>query len=204
MNAPPSVRPALADEDRDVARVLTDAFVDEAGLNYWLRQGAAKERSRARFFDRAVRDAVHPERELWVAEEGGAKQGAAIWLSPGKKAYDLTAWKQLMLTPLMLSIAGIGGMSKGFALAEKLEALHPHRPHAHLVFLGVATAAQGKGVGSAILKNTLAPLDATGTMAFLETTTPRNVALYERHGFVVSGEMNVPGLQLWTMTRQPR
>lgn len=204
MNAPPAVRPARAEEERDVARVLTDAFVDEAGLNYWLRQGAAKQRARERFFDRAVKDAVHPERELWVAEDDRARLGAAIWLSPGKKAYDLTPLKQLMLTPLMLSIAGIGGMSKGFALAEKLEALHPHSPHAHLVFLGVATAAQGKGVGSAILKQTLASLDASGTMAFLETTTPRNVALYERHGFVVTGELNVPGLQLWTMTRQAR
>lgn len=204
MSAPPSVRPARAAEERDVARVLTDAFVDEAGLNYWLRQGEAKRRARERFFDRAVQDAVHPQRELWVAQEGAEKLGAAIWLSPGKKAYDLSAVKQLMLMPMMLSIAGVGGMSRGFALAEKLEALHPHAPHAHLVFLGVSTAAQGKGVGSAILKTTLAPLDASGTLAFLETTTPRNVALYERHGFVVSGELNVPGLQLWTMTREPR
>ncbi|WP_395648147.1 GNAT family N-acetyltransferase [Terricaulis sp.] len=204
MSAPPSVRPARAEEICDVAQVLTDAFVDEAGLNYWLRQGAAKQRARERFFDRAVKDAVHPERELWLAEAGGETLGAAIWLAPGKKAYDLSPLKQLALTPLMLSIAGLGGMSRGFALAEKLEALHPHGSHAHLVFLGVATAAQGRGVGSAILKHTLAPLDASGTMAFLETTTPRNVALYERHGFVVSGELNVPGLQLWTMTRQPR
>jgi ribosomal protein S18 acetylase RimI-like enzyme len=204
MNAPPVVRKARENEAGAVARVLTDAFVDEAGLNYWLKQGAEKERARTRFFERAVNDAVHPERELWIAEDGGQKLGAAIWLSPGKKAYDLTPLKQLMLTPLMLAIAGFGGMSRGFALAEKLEALHPSVPHAHLVFLGVATAAQGRGVGSAVLKQTLTPLDASGTLAFLETTTPRNVSLYERHGFAITGEINVPNLQLWTMTRQPR
>jgi ribosomal protein S18 acetylase RimI-like enzyme len=95
-------------------------------------------------------------------------------------------------------------MSRGFALADKMEALHPHEPHAHLAFLGVATAAQGRGVGSSILKQTLAPLDVSGTLGYLETTTERNVALYERHGFVVSGEIKLPGLHLWTMTRAPR
>ena len=204
MNAPPQVRPARAHEDAIVARVLTDAFVDEDGLNYWLRQGAAKERSRKLFFDAAVKDAVHPQRDLWVAEAEDDALGAAIWLAPGRKAYDLSLWRQLTLMPLMLSIAGAGGMSRGFALADKMEMLHPREPHAHLVFLGVATAAQGRGVGSAILKQTLAPLDASGTLGYLETTTERNVALYERHGFAVGGEIKLPGLHLWTMKRAPR
>ena len=41
------VRAARADERAGAAAVLTDAFVDEAGLNYWLRQDARKERCRA-------------------------------------------------------------------------------------------------------------------------------------------------------------
>lgn len=204
MSAPPEVRPARENEDRIVARVLTDAFVDEAGLNYWLRQGEAKERARARFFDAAVRDAVHPARQLWLVADGSTPLGAAIWLSPGQKAFNLTPWRQLMVTPLMLSIAGVRGALRGMDVAEKLEQYHPHAPHAHLVFLGVAGAAQGKGVGSAILKHTLAPLDAAGTLAYLEATTERNVALYRRHGFEVTGEFELPGLHFWTMTRQPQ
>jgi ribosomal protein S18 acetylase RimI-like enzyme len=204
MNAPPVVRVARADETGAVARVLTDAFVDEAGLNYWLRQGAAKEQARARFFDKAVRDGVHPRRALWIAEANGAPAGAAIWLAPGCKAYDFTLLQQIAMAPLLLSIAGTGGTSRGFALADQLEALHPQRPHAHLAYLGVASAAQGQGVGSAILKATLAPLDAQGVLAYLETSTGRNVALYQRHGFVVTGEIKLPNLHMWTMTRQPR
>ncbi len=204
MSGPPLVRPARAEEEGAVAAVLTDAFVDEAGLNYWLRQGAAKDRARARFFEAAAADAVHPKRDLWVAEAEGAPQGAAIWLAPGCHAYDFTPLKQIALTPLLLSIAGVGGMARGLGLASKLAALHPETPHAHLAFLGVATAAQGQGVGSAILKATLAPLDAQGVMAFLETTTASNIALYQRHGFEVNGEIKVPGLTIWTMTRTAR
>jgi len=204
MNAPPTVRPARREESAAGAVVLTDAFVDEAGLNYWLRQGASKERSRGRFFDAVVQDAVHRERELWLAEDGDQRLGAAVWLSPGKKAFDFSFWQELALAPLMLSIAGISGMQRGFALAEKLAEYHPHEPHAHLVFLGVAKAAQGRGVGSEILKRTLAPLDAAGTVAYLECSTERNAALYARHGFETSGEFNLPGLHMWAMTRQPR
>lgn len=204
MNAPPHVRPARLEESAIVARVLTDAFVDEDGLNYWLRQGEVKDKSRKLFFDAAVRDAVHPTRDLWLAEADGETLGAAIWLAPGRKPYDLSLWRQLTLAPLMFSIAGVSGMSRGFALAEDMETLHPHEPHAHLVFLGVAPTAQGRGVGSAILKHTLAPLDASGTVGYLEATTDRNVALYQRHGFEVTGEIKRLGLHLRTMTRTPR
>ncbi len=77
-------------------------------------------------------------------------------------------------------------------------------PHAHLQFLGVSSEAQGQGVGSAILKTTLAPLDAGGTVGYLEASTERNVALYARHGFEVTNEFDLPGLHFWCMTRMPR
>ncbi|MEZ6021997.1 MAG: GNAT family N-acetyltransferase [Hyphomonadaceae bacterium] len=204
MNAPPTVRDARADESAAVARVLTDAFVDEDGLNYWLKQGAAKTRSRRTFFDAAVRDVVHPARRIEVAEADGALAGAAIWLKPGDKAFDLPPLRQLMLTPLLLRVAGVQGMQRATALGRQLTALHPHVPHAHLVFLGVAPAMQGRGVGSAMLKHALAPLDAAGLHAYLEASTERNIALYERHGFVVTGAFELPGLHMRTMLRAPR
>ena len=77
-------------------------------------------------------------------------------------------------------------------------------PHAHLVFLGVSTAAQGKGVGSAMLKAQLAPVDAQHLPAYLETSSQRNVDLYARHGFEITGEFDKPGLHMWTMTRPAR
>ena len=151
-----------------------------------------------------MRNAIHPQRELWAAESDGAVLGAAIWLSPGVKAFDHTALQQLMMLPLLLSIAGFQGMDRGRALGGKLAGYHPKQPHAHLVFLGVSPQAQGSGVGSALLKQTLAPVDAQGLTAYLETSTPRNVELYQRHGFDVTGEFELPGLHFWCMTRAPR
>lgn len=204
MSAPPSVRRAQANERQTVANVLHDAFVDEDGLNYWLRQGDAKERARQLFFNAAVRDAVHPKRELWLAEEGETPLGAAIWLPPGAAAFDHNPLQQLLMAPLLLSIAGREGLKRARVLGSRLAEHHPREPHAHLVFLGVATAAQGRGAGSAMLKATLAPLDLKGMTAYLEASKERNVALYLRHGFEVTGEFELPGVRFWTMTRQPR
>jgi ribosomal protein S18 acetylase RimI-like enzyme len=202
--SPPLVRPARADERDDVIDVLTDAFADEDGLNYWLKQGADKDRARRRFFKAAVADMIHPQRDLWLYKSGGAVRGAAIWLAPGKKAFDLSFWRQITLTPLLLSIAGFEGAERGKDVGARLAAMHPTEPHAHLVFLGVPPRAQGQGIGSAILKQTLAPLDAAGTTAYLECSTARNAALYQRHGFEITGEFDLPGLHMWAMTRQPR
>lgn len=204
MNATPSVRLARRVENAAMSAVFTDAFVDEAGLNFWLKQGKAKERARRRFFDAVVESAVHPQRDIYVAEDGGERLGAALWLTPGKKAFDFSFLQELNVAPLMLSIAGIGGMRRGFGLAAQLSHYHPKAPHAHLVFLGVTGAAQGRGVGSALLKQTLAPLDAAGTTAYLECSTARNAALYQRHGFEVTGEFDLPSLHMWAMVRQPR
>ena len=204
MSGPPAVRLTQRDESKAMSPVLTDAFVDEAGLNYWLKQGREKERARRKFFDAIVEDAVHPERDLYVAESNGERLGGALWLRPGQKAFDLSFAKEMALAPLMLSIAGVNGMMRGFALADKLETYHPKEPHAHLVFLGVVSKAQGQGVGSELLKHTLAPLDASGTVAYLECSTERNAALYQRHGFEVTGEFDLPNLHMWTMARQPR
>lgn len=204
MSGPPTVRVAHAGEVNAVAGVLADAFVDEDGLNYWLKQGAAKERARRVFFDAAVRDIVHPMRRLEVAESDGGIAGAAIWLNPGDKAFDLPPFRELMLTPLLFRVAGIEGLKRATALGRQLTELHPHVPHAHLVFLGVAPSMQGRGVGSAMLKYALAPLDRSGTHAYLEASTERNIALYQRHGFVVTGEFKLPGLHMRTMLREPR
>jgi ribosomal protein S18 acetylase RimI-like enzyme len=200
----PLVRAERGGELDAISAVLTDAFVDEAGLNYWLRQDGRKERARRDFFDAVVRKALNPERDIWVAEANGALAGAAIWLAPGLKAFAFPWWRELLYTPLFLSIAGAAGMQRAQDLGRRLATYHPSATHAHLQFLGVSSTAQGQGIGSALLKETLTRLDRDGTVAYLEASTERNVALYQRHGFEVTGGFELPGLTFWCMTRMPR
>lgn len=87
---------------------------------------------------------------------------------------------------------------------QQMDHYHPTQPHWYLPLLGVRRAFHGQGLGSALLKHTLAHCDRDGLPAYLEATSPRNVALYERHGFERIGEIRVPAFPtLNPMMRQP-
>ncbi len=202
MSAPPEVARAGRGDAAVLVDILTAAFGDEPLLNWWLKQGDAKERARRGFFDHAVRGGVHPKAEFWRFGDAAA----AIWTPPGATAFDLSPWRTLLVLPRLMSIAGRRGLNRALELGAILTAHHPSEPHAHLVFLGVRPDRQGQGLGSAILKRTLADVDQAHLPAYLETATEANVRLYQRYGFDVSAELRCPpdGPAFWTMLRPAR
>ena len=53
---------------------------------------------------------------------------------------------------------------------------------------------RGAGIGTTLLRHHLASLDASGTAAYLEATSPRSRGLYERFGFRPYGApIELPG-----------
>ncbi|WP_373696803.1 GNAT family N-acetyltransferase [Microvirga yunnanensis] len=69
--------------------------------------------------------------------------------------------------------------------------VQPDEPHWYLPLIGVNPAQQGKGYGSALLKHALRLCDEDGTLAYLESSNPKNIPLYQRHGFQVLGTIQV-------------
>ncbi len=71
--------------------------------------------------------------------------------------------------------------------------------------MGVEPNAQGSGLGGALMRHAVARCDDEGAMAFLESSNPRNVSLYERHGFEAMGQIQIGAGPLVTpMLRRPR
>ena len=98
------------------------------------------------------------------------------------------------------------GIAADRAHLERMEQRHRHdRSHWYLFILGTEQAAQGQGLGSALLAHMLARVDAAGLPAYLESSSERNLALYGRHGFAVTSEVAIPGgPRIWPMRREPR
>jgi ribosomal protein S18 acetylase RimI-like enzyme len=89
----------------------------------------------------------------------------------------------------------------------RIENSHPKdRPHWYLEFLGTEPARQGQGMGSSLLRPILALCDRDGLGAYLESSTDRSQALYERHGFEVVELFNMPGggPEIRRMWREPQ
>jgi len=71
--------------------------------------------------------------------------------------------------------------------------------------IGVRPEWQGRGFGSALLRPILERCDRERLPAYLEASSPRNRALYERHGFAVVEEMRVSDSPpVWRMWREAK
>jgi GNAT superfamily N-acetyltransferase len=167
-------------------RVLTAAFADDP-LARWLLPGDLP--AEIVFGPLVADSAAHGE--LTVAPDGTA---AAVWLPrPAEPAGDRQ--------PIPDALAHLR------TFLELAEARHPTGPvHLYLVLLGVLPDAQGRGLGGTLLRERLGRADADGVPAYLEATSPRSRALYERHGFRESGDpIHLPdGPTLWPMWRPSR
>ena len=137
-------------------------------------------------------------------EDGSADRsadgaGAALWVAPTAEDGDET------LVAVLQASTSPGRHRDLFTLLERAEAQHPRVPHWYLPFIGVAPSGQGQGIGSALMSRGLERCDRDGLPAYLEASTPRNRALYERHGFAVVGEIRVADSPpLWPMLRPAR
>ena len=164
--------------DRDVVLdALTLAFVGDPCMRYTLSTAHAF-LAGFRAFATAMGGEALEQGSAWVAGEGAA---AALWLPPG-----VSSNSEAMLAVIAPTLADEKWPVIG-EVAETMRQYHPQAPHWYLAMVGVDPAHQGMGLGSAILKESLKRCDADGMMAYLESSNPKNIPLYERHGFEVIG-----------------
>ena len=89
-------------------------------------------------------------------------------------------------------------------LRKFFELRHPRTPHHYVLIVGVEPELQGRGIGSELMRPTLEHCDRTGLHAYLEASSDRSAALYERLGFRTERELRLgssPPLRL--MIRPP-
>lgn len=125
--------------------------------------------------------------------------GAALWLPPGVEP-DMETLDEIVETHAPAHIR-----SDANGVFEQMGVFHPKEPHWYLPLIAVDPARQGQGHGSELLREALARCDRDGLLAYLESSNPRNITLYERHGFEVMGRIQVGSSPVLTpMSRRPR
>lgn len=192
-----AVRKADPADRPTASAVLTAGFLDDP-VTHWLVPDPRRRPGTMPAVFGLYFDAFQPHGETYLTEDGA---GAALWLPPGQE----------LLTPDALEAFGrrveeAAGPDAGrmFELGEFFDAHAPAEPHWHLQLLAVSPDHQGQGLGSRLLDDLLPRADRAGEAAYLEATTPRSRALYERHGFRCIGRIELPdGPPLWRMWRSP-
>jgi ribosomal protein S18 acetylase RimI-like enzyme len=124
---------------------------------------------------------------------------AALWLPPNVHPDEdqLTSLAQRTVSEQI---------QKDFlSVFEQMGHYHPNEPHWFLPFMGVDPSQQSKGFGSALLQHTLIQCDRENKLAYLESSNPRNIPLYKRHGFELLGTIQIgTSPSIAPMLRRPK
>jgi GNAT superfamily N-acetyltransferase len=162
-----------------VIATLTLAFVRDPVMR-WFYPDAHAYLSHFPAFARAFGGEAFSAGTAWTSEDDG---GAALWLPSGVHADG-----DAIASHLFSTIPESRHEMLGEVFAQ-MAACHPEEAHWYLSIIGVDAAHQGKGLGARLLEVALERCDEEGLIAYLESSNPANIPLYERHGFEVVSEI---------------
>jgi GNAT superfamily N-acetyltransferase len=176
-----TIRKARASERGRLIDAVTLAFATDPAAR-WMYPDPAQYR---RYFPTFVELFGMRALEHHAAYCADGCLAAALWLPPG------VGPDEDALMALVAESVQAHKQASAFALFEEMAHHHPSEPHWYLPLIGVGPMDQGRGLGSALLEYALKRCDRDGTPSYLESTSPKSVPLYERHGFDVVGVIQV-------------
>ena len=192
----PVIRTAAADELDKVLATTTLAFNSDP-LMRWMLPGSDAFIAGFGPLVNAFCGASVANGSTYVTEDFG---GAALWMPPGLEPDEaaMGEFAAKYLPPGILEDFG--------DLMGQMDHYHPHDvPCWYLAVIGVDGYHQGKGIGSALMKHVTRELDENSMLAYLESSNPANISLYQRHGFEIMGEIRAGSAPVVTpMIRQPQ
>lgn len=125
--------------------------------------------------------------------------GAALWLPPG------VGFDEDDVVSVLRSTVSPDIHRDVFDVMDQMGAFHPEEPHWYLPMIAVDPYRQGSGTGSALMRFALGRCDEDDLPAYLESSNPRNISLYQRFGFEVIGLIRSGGSPpLFPMLRERR
>jgi len=182
------------DEDR-AAAVITIAFTNDPVTRWFFRTPE----NYLTFWPPLVKAFGGAAFAHGTADSVDECSGVALWLPPG------VAPDEEAMAAIASDAVPVDDQAEAFAFMEQQGGFHPTEPHWYLPLIGVDSTKQGLGYGSVLLRHATERCDRDGLPAFLEASSPRNRALYERHGFETVGEIQAGSSPpMWPMRRDPR
>jgi GNAT superfamily N-acetyltransferase len=185
-SAAPGLRSATADDIEPLRTVLAEAFMEDPILG-WLIPNGARRRARLRhYFGIELRHFALPRGQVETTDD---LAGAMLSLPPGR-------WRVPPRTTLLHGTVFGVRLPKAASLGATMELRHmrlAREPHHYVRDIGVHPDAQGRGLGSALMRPTLDRCDREGLPAYIEASSERSAALYARLGFQLIEELRVWG-----------
>jgi ribosomal protein S18 acetylase RimI-like enzyme len=191
---------ALAADLPQLASSLASAFFDDPVMSWMFDDPGI----RGEQIERWMRFSLEMGLTRGHLYKAGGNMAAAIWSPPDVTLFD-EVWGPRMVEILGEELGERAGEVIP-ALARVMAVQPADEPHFYLFTLGTHAEHQSRGLGGRVLEPVLALCDSQDLRAYLESSNPRNLPFYERHGFEVMGEISVVegGPIVRPMRRKPR
>jgi ribosomal protein S18 acetylase RimI-like enzyme len=195
----------LTTQDTDwAAKILEQAFFTDPLLNFIYGDKINKPGKLNWFFRGTFRLAALYGACFSTAE----KDGVLMMLPPDQtkmtlgKMYKSGIWA----APFKMGWTSFSRLMTFMDFAEKEHKAATSSDHYYIMTVGVLPERQGIGVGKKLMTKALEIVDANKMPCFLETQNKNNVPIYQRFGFKVVSDKEIPkgGLHNWGMWRQKR
>jgi ribosomal protein S18 acetylase RimI-like enzyme len=177
---------SAADADFAYA-TLTSAYRDDP-VHRWLYPDDDSYAGNLPVLIAAIADSAFETSTAWHRDDDRA---VALWVPPGVQP------DAERIGTVLLETVAVDKHPEVFGTLEQTDAARPQHPHWYLPWIGVESSQQGNGLGGRLLAACLDYIDIGGLSAYLLATSPRNVAFFERYGFVVQSRAQdgtAPGL----------
>lgn len=176
--------------------MLARAFADDPAMAYIFPDRADRALRLPRLF--ALLFDADAQAGLRLVAGGGA--AATLWRAPG---LGKTSLLDLLLHVWPLWRALGGAIGRALTVSSAIDAHLPSDDVWYLHIAGCDPAAQGRGLGRAVVQAGLDRIAEDGRPVYLETANERNLGFYATLGFVVTEAWHVPkgGPAFWSMLR---
>ena len=195
------IRPVEAHDVRRLSLLLAHAFEQDPWMS-WMFQEPKFRVTLAQAWMRAELRCAVALGTSWALQEEGEIVAGTIWAPAGRDLHEGGAFHQLWYLVLGANPDRVDELAEGLSMIGDI---HPSEPHYYLNTVGVKPDLVGRGHGAAIIQYTLDLADRASEPCYLESSSPRNVPLYQRLGFEVVNEIVMPnGPTMWSMWRSAR
>ncbi len=183
----PSIRIATPADRADVIDTVVAAFDQDPAFRWFFPTDTSWARNVQPFVG-ALFDSRVDSSATWLVDDAAA---VAMWADPAAESLraDLGALDDAALARLSAYNA---------ATADGL----PDEPFWYLGVLATRPDRQGERLGRTVMEAGLRRAATTGVPAYLETTKPANVSMYERSGWSVTAENTIDSLTIWVLRHE--
>lgn len=179
MTAEPEVRSATANIEASTISTIVLGFAADP-MARWVWPDSSEYLRIMPEFVKAFGGRAFEHDTAYITEGAHA---VALWLPPGVEP-DEAAMAAIMAQTLRPEIA-----DDVAPVLQEMARCHPREPHWYLPLIAADPNWIGQGLGTLLMQHAVRRCDEEGIAAYLESSNPRNISLYERHGFRIVGEI---------------